>query len=136
MNELLKVFVYGTLKPGQVNYTAYCQGRIIEEKKAYTFGRLYYLKALGYPAMTPGTHKVYGYLLVFNDFTHLQQLDRLEGYQSERSPEENEYQRKLIHIYADSDTSSDSAWAYLMTPDKIALYQGIVLESGYFKADC
>ena len=135
MNNFLQVFVYGTLKPAQVNYPAYCQGQVIEEKKVYTLGTLYYLSAVGYPAMTPGTTKVYGYLLVFRDVSHIQYLDRLEGYLEGRSQEENEYQRELVKIYSRSDIFLGEVWGYLMRPHRIGLYQGVLVLDGYFNGD-
>jgi gamma-glutamylcyclotransferase (GGCT)/AIG2-like uncharacterized protein YtfP len=32
----MEVFVYGTLKPKESNYSAYCAGKVINSKTAYT----------------------------------------------------------------------------------------------------
>ena len=60
---LLRVFVYGTLKPGEANYEFYCGSEVVETKKAWTRGELYTLPQ-GYPAMTTGNDKVYGFAFV------------------------------------------------------------------------
>jgi len=36
----MEVFVYGTLKPKESNYSAYCAGKVINSKTAYTKGHL------------------------------------------------------------------------------------------------
>ena len=35
---MFKVFVYGTLKPGEINYQRYCEGRIAKEEEAIASG--------------------------------------------------------------------------------------------------
>jgi|CryBogDrversion2_11_1035321.scaffolds.fasta_scaffold109917_1 gamma-glutamylcyclotransferase (GGCT)/AIG2-like uncharacterized protein YtfP len=135
MEILLNVFVYGTLKPNQINYNAYCRDHITEQKKVYTFGRLYYLTELGYPAMVEDTKKVkkvYGYLLSFNDLQYIDKLDILEDFQDNRNEKENEYQRRIIKTYTISDNSPERAWTYLMDLTKIHYYQGVIIESGDF----
>ncbi len=41
---LLRVFVYGTLKPGEVNYQKYCNGKVVEQERALTLGQLFALQ--------------------------------------------------------------------------------------------
>jgi gamma-glutamylcyclotransferase (GGCT)/AIG2-like uncharacterized protein YtfP len=72
----LNVFVYGTLKPEEVNYQRYCAGKVVEEKRAIAFGQLFDLP-LGYPAMTLGESPVQGYLLTLADPTVLSILDEI-----------------------------------------------------------
>jgi gamma-glutamylcyclotransferase (GGCT)/AIG2-like uncharacterized protein YtfP len=122
------VFVYGTLKPGEANYPAYCQGKVIAQTPVYAWGDLYDLSA-GYPAMTEGNSKVHGILLSFNDSQILLSLDRLEGYQSQRAAELNEYYRAFVTVYDFSDRPINQAWAYYMTLAKVKQYQGIKLTS-------
>ena len=58
---MLKVFVYGTLKPGQVNFARYCGGdRMLATLPAQVHGKLFEL-SLGYPAMTLGDTWVKGF---------------------------------------------------------------------------
>jgi gamma-glutamylcyclotransferase (GGCT)/AIG2-like uncharacterized protein YtfP len=90
---MLKVFVYGTLKPGEANYQRYCGFQVVDAKKAYTFGKLFALP-MGYPAMTLGHSLVYGYLLTFLEQKVLNNLDILEDYQPSRQMSENLYNRQ------------------------------------------
>ena len=124
----LKVFVYGTLKPGEANYYRYCDGHVVFQQEAYTKGILYDLP-FGYPAMTEGKNQVRGVLLTFEDPNILDNLDRLEGYQPQRAANLNEYYRCLIPVYSSNDQLLDRAWAYFMTPVKVKQYQGKLVES-------
>ena len=127
----LKVFVYGTLKPGEANYDRYCQGWATSQQQAYTRGILYDLP-FGYPAMTEGENKVKGVLLTFKDCSVLNNLDMLEDYQPDRSPDLNEYYRCLVPIYSLSDRPLDKAWAYFMTPEQIQKYGGKIVKSNWW----
>jgi gamma-glutamylcyclotransferase (GGCT)/AIG2-like uncharacterized protein YtfP len=49
-HDHLAVFVYGTLKRGQVNHELFCRGAVAAED-VFTYGRLFHLPA-GYPALT------------------------------------------------------------------------------------
>jgi gamma-glutamylcyclotransferase (GGCT)/AIG2-like uncharacterized protein YtfP len=128
--NLVKVFVYGTLKPGEANYQAYCADRPLNVRTCYALGELYHLPARGYPAMTDGARHIQGCLLTFPDPNILIELDRLEDYQSERAPVDNEYQRELIEVYDRLDQPLDRAWVYLMEPNKVRQLQGILVLSG------
>lgn len=125
----LNVFVYGTLKPGEANFAAYCQDKISSQISAYTWGELYAL-SLGYPAMTAGKNKIQGVILTLKNWQVLQDLDRLEGYQTNRLPELNEYDRNLVTVYNKSDRPLGQAWAYYMTIDKVRQYGGTRVNSG------
>ncbi|WP_413176203.1 gamma-glutamylcyclotransferase [Anabaena azotica] len=120
----MNVFVYGTLKPGEVNYQKYCAGRVVEARKAIAPGKLYALP-MGYPAMTLGDEKVHGYLLSFADAAILTALDDLEDYDSTRPISENLYNRQSIEISAPMGLSLGWAWVYLMTPEKVYQLGGI-----------
>jgi gamma-glutamylcyclotransferase (GGCT)/AIG2-like uncharacterized protein YtfP len=122
------VFVYGTLKPGEANFPAYCQGKVVAQTPVYVWGDLYNL-SVGYPAMTEGNRKIQGILLSFNDSQILPSLDELEGYQSQRAAELNEYYRTSVTVYDFSDRPINQAWAYYMTLAKVKQYQGIKLTS-------
>jgi gamma-glutamylcyclotransferase (GGCT)/AIG2-like uncharacterized protein YtfP len=129
----LKVFVYGTLKPQEANYAEYCEGNTIESIEAYTFGCLYHLPTLGYPAMTEGKERVCGYLLTFEDATILDRLDLLETYSPDRNPAENEYQRRLMRVYNLNGASLGDVWAYFMTSAKVEELGGILVPSGCWR---
>jgi len=128
----MKVFVYGTLKPGEENYPAYCEGKAIAVQPAYTYGKLYHL-CLGYPAMTVGTEKVQGYVLTFADESNLVELDELETFDPQGLPENNEYQRKMIPLYDLEDQYLGQAWGYLMNLEKIEAFEGVFIPSGCWK---
>lgn len=135
MSNKLKIFVYGTLKPGEVNYQRYCGGKVIEEKPAIALGKLFSL-TLGYPAMTPGESIVHGFLLTFTDSTILTILDELEDYNPNRIPEENEYYRQEIEIYDLDRKSLGLAWVYLMTFTQVQQLGGILISSGSWRGNC
>ncbi len=130
MNSL-KVFVYGTLKPGEVNYQRYCAGKVVEEKRAIALGQLFDLP-LGYPAMTPGESPVQGFVLTFTDPTLLSLLDKLEDYEPHRALEENEYYRQQIETYDFEGQTLGLAWAYLMTSEQVQRFQGVPILSGWW----
>jgi len=129
----LNVFVYGTLKPSEVNYGRYCAGKVVEEKRAIAFGQLYDLP-LGYPAMTLGESPVHGYLLTLADPTVLSILDGLEDYDPNRMAEQNEYNRQQIEIYDLSGQPLGLAWVYLMTSKLVQRLGGILIPSGWWSS--
>jgi gamma-glutamylcyclotransferase (GGCT)/AIG2-like uncharacterized protein YtfP len=128
---VLKVFVYGTLKPGECNYLRYCAGIVVEEKCAIAQGLLFSLP-FGYPAMTPGNSLVKGFVLSFSTYEILHQLDWLEDYDPQRPTTQNEYYRQLIDIYDTAKQPLGTAWAYLMTLEQVKAYQGILLPNGWW----
>lgn len=79
--------------------------------------------------MTEGKSKVQGMLLSFNDPQILHSLDRLEGYQSQRAAELNEYYRAFVMVYSFGDRFINQAWAYYMTQAQVKQYGGIKLTS-------
>ncbi|MBD2293323.1 gamma-glutamylcyclotransferase [Anabaena sphaerica FACHB-251] len=121
--QILRVFVYGTLKPGEANYHL-CERQVLRAKKAITSGKLFTLP-MGYPAMTLGDGKVHGYLLYFADSAILTALDDLEDYDSTRPTSKNLYNRQSIEIFEPIGLSLGWAWAYLMTPEKVDRFGGI-----------
>ena len=127
----LKIFVYGTLKPGETNYQRYCAGKVVEAKRAIAFGQLFDLP-LGYPAMTLGDSPVQGFLLTFADPNVLSILDELEDYDPQRLPEENEYYRQEIDIYSPTGQALGLAWVYLMTSKQVQYLEGILIPSGWW----
>ena len=121
--------MYGTLKPGEINYQLLCQKKVVEQQEAYTFGELYDL-SYGYPAMTIGKSKVRGFLLTFAQPEILGDLDDLEGYNPQASGEDNEYYRQQIEVYDLLGNSLGQAWAYFMTLERVKKGKGVWLSSG------
>ena len=128
----MKVFVYGTLKPGESNYPAYCGDRVTAAVEAYTWGQLYHLNRRGYPAMTFGASKIRGFLLTFADVSVLTSLDELEDFQPQRSPVDNEYQRQKISIFNLEDLLLGEAWGYLMRLERVQELGGVLIPSGWW----
>ncbi len=128
-SPLLRVFVYGTLKPGEANYQKYCAGKVLDATPAITLGELFALP-MGFPAMTLGDRPVYGYLLSFTNPEILMALDELEDYQPARDASENLYYRQMIEIYDLEERSLGCAWVYLMTKESICQLEGVVLTDG------
>lgn len=128
---VVKVFVYGTLKPGEAYYQQYCAGKVISTKIAIAHGELFALPQ-GYPAMTTGNSPVYGYLLEFSDIAVLQELDVLEDYSPSRQNYKNLYNRQEIEILDLQRQSLGSAWVYLMTKDLVVHFQGVPQTNGWW----
>ncbi len=131
---MVDVFVYGTLKPGEANYAAYCGDRPHTVEPAWVWGRLFHLPRQGYPALTLGNEKVQGVLLHFSDPGILAALDPLETYEEGRSPDLNEYQRQRQAIFDPAGTPLGEAWIYVMEPNRVVADGGIWLPSGQWSA--
>lgn len=132
-DQLINVFVYGTLKPGEANYQQFCADYVMAAQQAIALGQLFNLP-LGYPAMTPGSFKVYGVLLSFANPEILPQLDWLEDYEPQRAIAENEYYRQQIEVYDTSLAPLGTAWTYLMTLEKVRAFGGVFLPNGWWSS--
>lgn len=132
-DNLVKVFVYGTLKPGESNYQHYCAGLAVESQRAIALGHLFALP-FGYPAMILGDGLVQGYLLSFSNRDILHHLDWLEDYDPKRPTTENEYNRQQIEIYNLEMVSLGLAWVYLMTLEQVRSCQGTLLPDGWWSS--
>jgi gamma-glutamylcyclotransferase (GGCT)/AIG2-like uncharacterized protein YtfP len=147
---VVKVFVYGTLKPGEENYPRYCAGKVVDSKPAYTLGELFALPQ-GYPAMIKGDNQVYGYLLTFADAEALTELDELEDYHPFRQNSENLYNREQIEIFtleskieipSLNQKSRNQAllnkvtlsygWIYLMSENQVHQLKGVPKTDGWW----
>ena len=132
-SDLLQVFVYGTLKPGEAYYEYYCGNKVVDAKKAWVRGELYALPQ-GYPAITQGNNLVYGYLLSFATNEVLSRLDQLEDYHPEKHVSENFYNRKQVEIFNLENNSLGFAWVYFMSLDKIHQLKGTPQTDGWWSA--
>lgn len=130
-SELIKVFVYGTLKPGESNYQHYCGGKVVTATRSSVKGQLFTLP-VGYPAMVLGEGVVQGYLLTFNTANILQHLDPLEGHDPQRPPEKNFYNRKQLEVFTPEAELLGLAWAYFMTLDQVEQMGGVIIPSGWW----
>lgn len=138
---MIKVFVYGTLKPGEVNYPL-CDRWVIDTCPAISFGMLYQLP-FGYPAMVAGGRNlVQGVLLSFIDSAILQQLDEFEQHDPDlfqsHFPElpldAHHYQRQAIAVSNPKGVSLGIAWAYLMTSIQVQQINGVWVPSGDWRS--
>ena len=127
----VRIFVYGTLKPGEVNYKRYCAAQVIDTKRAIAPGKLFALP-MGYPAMTLENSQVQGYLLSFADLGIFSQLDELEDYHPHRPISENLYNRQEIEICDLQGLSLGLAWVYFMSPQKVRQLGGILQPDGWW----
>ncbi|MBA2749809.1 MAG: gamma-glutamylcyclotransferase [Tatlockia sp.] len=128
---MLKVFVYGTLKPGERNYPLYCT-QALEVIEAIAYGKLYDLP-MGYPAaIFPESYLVWGYVLTFGDTTVLQTLDELEIYDPNQPISQNLYQRHQIEVYNPNFNSLGKAWVYGMNQQQIDAYNGVLISNGWW----
>jgi len=119
---MINIFVYGTLKPNQVNYHI-IEHQVINVKESFANGELYDL-SLGYPAMIKGQSKVQGFLLSFDDQTVLEILDQFE---------DDFYQRSLIPVSDQKGHKITDAWAYLTTLEQVKQLGGILIPSGWWQ---
>jgi gamma-glutamylcyclotransferase (GGCT)/AIG2-like uncharacterized protein YtfP len=71
-------------------------------------------------------------VLTFWDAAILAKLDELEDYEPARSAAENDYTRELALTYTSSGVASIWAWVYLMTPDRISQWGGILVPDGWW----
>ncbi|MFN6570399.1 gamma-glutamylcyclotransferase [Dendronalium sp. ChiSLP03b] len=129
--DLVRVFVYGTLKPGEANYDKYCASKAVNAQRSVAMGELFSLP-MGFPAMTVGEYFVHGYLLVFADPRILDVLDELEDYQPTRQISENLYIRQDLEIYSLQGLSLGCAWVYLMTPERVSYLKGVPQPDGWW----
>lgn len=124
-----RVFVYGTLKPGEENYQRYCAGKTLNEQQAIALGTLFDLP-LGYPALTEGNSPIEGVVLTFAESSILKVLDELEDYQPHRSPQHNEYNREQIEVFTLDRQRLGQVWAYRMSIEQALKQGGIWLPEG------
>ena len=120
-----RLFVYGSLKFGEINHHRIFSGYDIKITSAWTYGMLY---DLGYfPALTEGNNKVYGELIEFNNLEILVRVDSLEGYRGENS-NFNLYDRMEIIVF--TDKNEFTAWTYILRRSKIIEAEGELITSG------
>lgn len=127
----VRIVVYGTLKPGEVNYQQYCAGKVVDTQRCTTLGQLFALP-MGYPALTIGKELVHGYLLSFAQPSILDALDELEDYQPTREMSANLYNRQQVKVYNLQGLSLGWAWIYLMHPERVEELGGVPLPDGWW----
>ncbi|WP_080807450.1 gamma-glutamylcyclotransferase family protein [Halomicronema hongdechloris] len=126
------VFVYGTLKPGELAYDKICRPQVLTVDAAAVPGRLYHLPQ-GYPAITTEPGWVQGYRLGFPDATILTVLDEFEDCYPNR-PEDSLYHRVAETVLTPDRHPLGTAWLYRMAPERVRQLQGRWLPQGCWSA--
>jgi gamma-glutamylcyclotransferase (GGCT)/AIG2-like uncharacterized protein YtfP len=124
--DRLPVFVYGTLRPGQGNYSRLLAGRIATPVRATLPGHALYGRTLPFPYVVPAPgHTVVGDLVtpladLYDEV--LDDLDWLEGYRAGPS-DASHYVRTRVAV--ESPAGTETAWVYLagtMAARRLRLY--------------
>lgn len=132
--EDLRVFVYGTLKPGGFYWPEFCEGKVLRYWRARARGRVFHLP-IGYPASVfGGDGWIQGFVLEMADVDAMKGLDVLEGFQPGRG-EKNDYRRLRVEVVNVESSETDEVWSYEMELDKILEAGGTPVESGDWKGD-
>jgi gamma-glutamylcyclotransferase (GGCT)/AIG2-like uncharacterized protein YtfP len=130
-HEQLPFFVYGTLRPGQKNYSRYLQGRTLDEIPATCRGGLFFVKEGGYPYLVPGKNVVTGELLYLDPKHYdsiLAGLDELEEYDPQDEEGSVYLRRKTVVSTAWGEERE--AWVYYWNCPQVA---GREIKSGDFR---
>jgi len=127
----LPVFVYGTLRRHEKNYTEYLAGRTSREEPATAAGRLFYVADGGYPYLEPGPGVVAGELIHLVPECYdetLRKLDTLEEYDPEDEANSVYLRREAAVSLADG--TSVTAWIYYWNSPRIV---GTPIADGDFR---
>jgi gamma-glutamylcyclotransferase (GGCT)/AIG2-like uncharacterized protein YtfP len=146
---MFKIFVYGTLMPGESHYPE----DVLNAVPAIAHGNLFHLP-LGYPAMAipelersgssaPPTTTVQGVVLTFSNLDMLQRLDAYEQHDpvvfSRCLPgleiADHQYQRVEIPVFTHHHHPLGRAWAYGMTLNQIQRLGGVELPNGRWHSE-
>ncbi len=130
MTELIRVFVYGTLQPGEKFHQPYCNGWVVAAEPARAKGQLYHLRSLGYPGLAAGEDIISGSLLSFDRPAILERLDELEEYNPSRNASQNLYQRERTIVFKPNGAELGEVWIYRMALSRIQALGGIYLPEG------
>jgi gamma-glutamylcyclotransferase (GGCT)/AIG2-like uncharacterized protein YtfP len=142
----IRLFVYGTLKPGQCNEWVY-RDYPVGVMGAIARGYLYHLP-LGYPGFVPSatadatTAPVQGALLTCADPRILAVLDDFEQHDPGAiarllpgvDPTTCGYTRRQIPLWDTTGTAIPPAWAYCMTEAQVQQLQGVGLPQGRWES--
>ncbi|MER7405755.1 gamma-glutamylcyclotransferase family protein [Streptomyces sp. NPDC000070] len=114
----LPFFVYGSLRPGEVNHDLFLRGRTRSEVPGRLSGAVLY-EGPGYPYAVeePGGGLVRGELVTAHPETYaelLAELDRLEDYVP--GDPRSLYERVERKVVRDADGAAVRAWVYVAAP--------------------
>lgn len=114
--EQLPIFVYGTLRHGQINYRRFLAGKTEREEPAVLPGHVLHTEIYPYVFDTDDGSRVYGELMFpladgYDDL--LARLDELEGYRAgDASSAYLRVTRRVEYTGADGETLTATAWVY------------------------
>lgn len=130
-NNHLPLFVYGTLRPGELNYRHLLAGCTVRETPARITGRLYQVRDEDYPYVIEGTGVVLGEIIEIRPDLYnatLRTIDDLEDYWPEDEAA-SLYLRRPIEAFFENGQSL-TAWVYLWNSSERS---GIFLPHGDFR---
>ncbi len=125
-NQIRRMFVYGTLMKGFVNYDHHLRGQVISITQGDTAGQLYHLPQ-GYPALVEGDKAIKGEVMELVDRGILEKLDRLEGFVEGRT--DNLYERAIRTVVLENGAIVE-CWVYLFCDEAYADSSGIEIPDG------
>lgn len=128
----IRVFVYGTLKPGQRNWDRLLSGRVDRFQAARIRGRLFDLRP-GFPAAVPANNWIHGYLLALPDSDLLGRIDALEGFRPDRPAHQNRYRRVLTPCFSPTGAPFGRVYAYFMDTETAQALGGELLPDGVWR---
>jgi len=126
---MLRLFVYGTLKPDESAYPHYCEPYVTATQTACVRGELFHLPQ-GYPALTRGDRWITGALLVFRQEDAIARVDDFEDYDPTRPAAANLYERVVQPVFSTTQQPLGDAWVYLMSAQRVQTLGGSRVESG------
>jgi gamma-glutamylcyclotransferase (GGCT)/AIG2-like uncharacterized protein YtfP len=133
----LPFFVYGTLRPGEINHDLFLRGRTLREEPARLRGAVLY-DGPGYPyAVEEPDGVVAGELVTALPHAYrelLAELDRLEEYTP--GDPRNLYERVARDVVAGDGATAVRAWVYVAAPAVAARLRarGTLVEGGDWPA--
>ena len=126
---MLRLFVYGTLKPDESAYPHYCEPYVTTAQTACMRGELFHLPQ-GYPAMTSGDRWITGALLRFHQEDAIARIDEFEDYDPTRPAAANLYERVVQPVFSTTHQPLGAAWVYLMSAQRVQTLGGVRVASG------
>lgn len=127
----IRIFVYGTLKPGQANWERALSGHVRRRMAGFIRGRLFDLPT-GFPAATAGDGRVHGHVLHLPT-AMLARVDEIEGFEPGRDPDRNLYQRLTVPAFTPQGAPAGKVYAYIMDGDRVDRLGGTELPGGVWR---
>ena len=130
MDDLNKIFVYGTLKEGGF-FARHFDSYRISSERATIKGTMISLGE--FPGIVlQGDGEVVGELHEYSSFDNvLEEIDRIEGCSGENEDPDNLYHRKAIKVLTDS--GEKEAWIYVINTDQMEILHYEVVKNGEWK---